>query len=210
MESSASPRAYRSALRTRQAQETRERVIEAAGALFSQQGYQATTISAIARAADVSAETVKATASKPELLIASFEMRFAGAEGRTSLADTPIAIDVTNASRAEFLDGVITIIAEANARGHSLWTVLLGAALSDDQVARALSTILTQRRADYRRLVDELIARGEVIDDPDAAAAELSFLLSPEGYQQLVQQSGWTMPQYRAWLARSVDRALAV
>ena len=83
MESSASPRAYRSALRTRQAQETRERVIETAGALFSQQGYQATTISAIARAADVSAETVKATASKPEMRIAAFEVRLAAAAGRT-------------------------------------------------------------------------------------------------------------------------------
>jgi hypothetical protein len=32
----------------------------------------------------------------------------------------------------------------------------------------------------------------------------MSFLLSPESYQQLVRQAGWSTEQYIAWLQRAV------
>lgn len=201
-------RAYRSALRERQAHETRDRVIRAAGRLFALHGFQATTMAAIAREAGVSTETVKATAAKSDLLIAAFELTFSGAEGERSLADTPAAEGILAASGADFLPAVIEAIAAANERGHGLWTVVLGAALSDAGVAASVRTILAQRGADYRRLITELAARGVVAADPDAAAAELSFLLSPEGYQQLVAQSGWTREQYVDWLILAARRTL--
>lgn len=210
MDSEPVPRAYRSALRERQAQETRARVIRAAGELFSRHGYQATTMTAIAREAGVSAETVKAAAGKAELLIAAFEMLFAGAEGQQSLADAPVASDLRVGEGDDFLPAVLGVIAEANARGHALWTVLLGAAMSDPQVADALEAILTHRRADYLRLVDELADRGARFDDRTRTAAELSFLLSPEGYQQLVEGSGWSRDQYTTWLQASVERVAGV
>ena len=50
----AAPRVYRSELRARQAHETRQRIIHAASVNFARQGYQATTLSAIAREAGVS------------------------------------------------------------------------------------------------------------------------------------------------------------
>jgi AcrR family transcriptional regulator len=53
-----SPRAYRSELRQRQAEETRLRVVAAAAALFADLGYARTTLAKIAAAAGVSAETV--------------------------------------------------------------------------------------------------------------------------------------------------------
>ena len=87
-------RVYRSELRARQARETRARIIAAAGELFARQGYQATTIAAIARAAGVSGETVKTAASKAELLIAAFEVTFSGYEGAESLTDTDVAAGV--------------------------------------------------------------------------------------------------------------------
>lgn len=203
-----SARTYRSSLREQQAHETRLRVIRAAGALFATHGFQATTMAAIAREAGVSTETVKATASKPELLVAAFELTFSGAEGESSLGDTPAAEGILAASGPEFLPAVIAAIADANARGHGLWTVVLGAALSDAGVAASVRIILNQRRDDYRLLVTELAARGVTAADPDAAAAELSFLMSPEGYQQLVTQSGWTREAYVNWLRRAAERTL--
>ena len=200
------PRAYRSTLRAQQARETRERVIRAAGVVFSRQGYQAATMSAIAREAAVSTETVKATASKSDLLIAAFETIFAGAEGEASLADTPAGATITDLDAEGFVDAVVDAIALANEHGHALWTVLLGAALSDASVEHALQRILANRRADYARLVSELAARGAVFADPVRAAAELSFLLSPEGYQQFVVQSGWSRADYVAWLRAGVAR----
>lgn len=121
-------RVYRSELRARQARETRARIIAAAGELFARQGYQATTIAAIARAAGVSGETVKTAASKAELLIAAFEVTFSGYEGAESLTDTDVAAGVLELPDDVFLDAVLAQITDANARGHRLWTVLLGAA----------------------------------------------------------------------------------
>lgn len=205
------PRAYRSELRARQALETRERIVSASARLFATQGYQATTIAAIAREAGVSAETVKTTASKAELLIAAFEVTFSGSEGAETLADTEVANGLLDLPDDVFLDTVLTQITTANARGHGLWTVLLGAALSDPVVDEALRRILEHRSADYRGLVSELRRRDLAspgIDD-SAVADALSFLLSPESYQQLVTQSGWTSERYAEWLRRAVHAEIA-
>jgi len=206
-----SPRAYRSELRTQQAQGTRRRIVEAAARLFAERGYQATTLTAIAREAGVSTETVKTAAPKAELLIAAFEVTFAGEESAQSLTDTEVGAGVLDVPDEALLDAVLTRIATANARGHALWTVLLGAAASDPVVDDALQAILARRAADYRRLVDELVARGYAssVTDPEATAAVLSFLLSPEGYQQLVVQSGWTPQRYTAWMRAAVLAELA-
>ncbi|MEI3867666.1 helix-turn-helix domain-containing protein [Microbacterium sp. CCNWLW134] len=199
-------RSYRSELRAQQAMQTRRKIVAAAADLFATQGYQATTLAAIARRAGVSAETVKAAASKAELLIAAFEVTFAGTEAAPSLAETEVAADVLGLPDEVFLTTVIRQIGSANARGYALWTVLLGAAASDPVVGAALQGILDRRAADYRRLVDELIARRLVPSsaDPPGRAAAVSFLLSPEGYQQLVGQSGWTHEAYLRWAERAV------
>ena len=208
--SSGGSRVYRSELRSQQAQQTRRRVIAAAARLFATQGYQATTLAAIAREAGVSTETVKTAAPKAELLLAAFEIVFSGTVDAESLTDTEVGSGVMAAPDASFLDAVLGRIAIANARGHALWTVVLGAAASDPVVDSALQGMLTRRAADYRRLVDELVARGYVdaVADPQAAAAALSFLLSPEGYQQLVAQSGWSPERYTAWLHEAVRTEL--
>ena len=206
-----SPRAYRSELRAQQAQGTRRRIVEAAARLFAERGYQATTLTAIAREAGVSTETVKTAAPKAELLIAAFEVTFAGEESAQSLTDTEVGAGVLDVPDEALLDAVLTRIAIANARGHALWTVLLGAAASDPVVDDALQAILARRAVDYRRLVDELVARGyaSAVTDRDATAAALSFLLSPEGYQQLVVQSGWTPGRYTVWMRAAVLAELA-
>lgn len=201
---STSSRAYRSGLRATQAAQTRERVLRAAAELFSAQGYQATTFAAIAREAGVSTETVKAAGAKSALLIAAFEVTFSGTEGADSLTDTEAGAGVIDLPNEVFLAAVIARIVDANARAHALWTVLLGAAGSDELVAGALQTILTRRREDYRMLVAELIRRALVparaAERADELADELSFLMSPEGYQQLVGQSGWSRERYAGWI----------
>jgi AcrR family transcriptional regulator len=199
-------RAYRSELRASQAAQTRARIVAAAAEQFSSSGYAATTLAAIARAAGVSVETVKTTASKAELLLAAFEIAFSGAEARNSLTDTPAGAGVLDVPDDEFEAAVIGRIVDANARGHALWTVLLGAGLSDGIVAEALDGMLERRAADFRTLVAELSRRGLVSAsvDTDVLAAELSFFLSPEGYTQLVAQWGWSLDQYRDWLVRRV------
>ncbi|GAA1539037.1 AcrR family transcriptional regulator [Microbacterium ginsengiterrae] len=208
--SSVSTRTYRSELRAQQAQGTRRRIIEASAALFATKGYQATTIAAIARSAGVSAETVKAAASKAELLISAFEVTFSGSEGAASLTETEVIAGVLDLPDDTFLDTVLTQVAAANARAHALWTVLLGAALSDAVVDDALQGMLQRRAADLTQLVTVLVDRGIAAPtaDVEGRAAVLSFLLSPEAYQQLVAQSGWSPARYGRWLRDAVAEEL--
>lgn len=207
----AAPRVYRSTLREQQAQATRRRVLAAAASQFSTHGYSATTMSGIARDAGVSVETVKGAGSKAELLVGAFETTFSGSEAAPSLTDTEVGQGVLELPDDAFLGGLIAGLTLANSRGYALWTVLLGASFSDEVVAAALDEILVRRRADYRMAVAEFTRRGMAAAsiDVDAAADELSFLLSPEGYQQLVAQSGWTPERYTAWADRRVRGVLA-
>lgn len=204
-------RQYHSDLRAEQARRTRARILRACAELFSSDGYQATTIAAIARRARVSAETVKGAGSKAELLIASFEVLFALEEGQGSLADSAAGRGVLELPDQALLPAVVDAIVDANARGRRLWTQLLAAAQADTVVAAALQRMLDNRHADYRALVSELVRRGLTGPEVDAGsvAAELSFLLSPEGYQQLVDQSGWSEQRYRDWLVTAASRAIA-
>ncbi|WP_109208697.1 MULTISPECIES: TetR/AcrR family transcriptional regulator [Microbacterium] len=203
-------RAYRSELREAQARRTRERILESAAIAFSATGYQATTLAAIAREAGVSTETVKSAGSKSDLLIRSFEVQFAGVEGAESLTETDAGRGVLDLPTELLIDAVVAAVADANARGSRLWTVLLGAALSDPLVDEALRRMLASRRADFIGLAGLLVERG-VADpglDVERAAAELSFLMSPESYEQLVRQSGWSDDDYRRWMAGAIARAI--
>ncbi len=204
----AESRTYRSDLRAAQAAETRSRIVAAAAELFASSGYQATTMAAIARVAGVSTETVKAAGAKAELLVAAFERTFSGTEAAPSLAATEAGAGLGDVPDDAFLDVVLARIARANARAHALWTVLLGAALSDAVVGAALAGMLERRRADFRMLVAELARRGAARSGDDVAD-ELSFLLSPEGYQQLVTQAGWSPARYLAWLGERVRATVA-
>lgn len=203
-----STRVYRSAHRERQAAQTRRRIVTAAADLFASSGYQSTTMAAIARNADVSTETVKAAGSKAELLIAAFEVTFSGTEGVDALADTELGAGIYDIPDDVFIDAVLERITTANARSHALWTVLLAAALSDAVVADALRVILARRATDYRAFAGELARRGLAGSEPEVGAIAdiLSFLLSPESYQQLVGQSGWSAARYASWLRAEVVR----
>jgi len=206
-----STRAYRSALRTEQAAETRRRVLEAAAACFAEQGYAGTSLPQIGARAGVSTETVKANGPKRNLLLAAFEQAFAGAEGDELIADSEEGRRIIGIRDPELLLRTgAELVAAANARTSTLWTELLSAANADAEIAAALAALLDRRRQDYlgvaRLLMERGIARADL--DADVAAAVLSFAWSPESHQQLVLQSGWDMPRYERWLVDAARRLL--
>ncbi len=206
-------RRYRSELRAEQAAATRRRVLDAAAACFIENGYHGTSLADIAARAGVSPETVKAGGPKRDLLLGAFEQAFAGAEGDELIADGDAARAIEEITDPRvLLAAVVDHVAAANARTSVLWTEFLAAANADEMVGRALADLLVRRRADYRRVVAVLTDRGVAAPpaDPDAAAAALSFLWSPESHQQLVLQGGWSMRRYRDWLATAARHGLGV
>lgn len=203
-------RAYNSALRTRQAAETRRRILEAAADRFAALGYAGASLSDIAKVAGVSVETVKLSGPKRDLLLAAFEQTFAGREGSDSLADHEPIQEITQTPDTDaYIAGLVSFVAEANRRSYRLWAALLGAAASDEVLAKALAALQQRRRADFLILVDTLAERGVAPENISEQGREqltdaLSFLLSPEGYGQLVAEAGWDQERYEAWLVRGI------
>ncbi|GAB2465821.1 AcrR family transcriptional regulator [Conyzicola lurida] len=202
-------RPYRSSLREEQAAQTRQRILASAGECFARRGYAGTSLADIAAGAGVSVESVKLSGPKRDLLLAAFELAFAGSEGPRSVGDSDAVRAITDIPDNDaFLAALVGFVADANERTSGLWAGFLSAATSEPVVAESLAGLLERRRADYRDAVAELDRRGMVgsADDRDEIAAALSFLLSPESYDQLVVQSGWPKHRYVAWLVEATRR----
>src|SRR5215471_15823853 len=96
--SEAVKRRYDNSRRQAQARATRVRVIETAKRMFIERGYPATTIEAIAEAADVPLPTVyRVFGSKRALLAAVLDISFGGDDQPVAFGDRPAVL----AARAE-------------------------------------------------------------------------------------------------------------
>ncbi|GAA1318884.1 TetR family transcriptional regulator [Leucobacter albus] len=181
--------------------------MDAAADLFTAKGYTGTALVDIAHAADVSVETVKLVGPKRRLLLNAFTHSFAGSDDIASLADHgPVAEITAEIDNTRYLAGIVHFVAESNRRSSLLWTTLLSAAASDALLREDLDGLQQRRRADILVLVDELRRRGltQTNRSRETTADAISFMLSPEGYNQLVLGAGWTQPDYEAWLASSI------
>lgn len=203
---------YVSPLREAQAAETRRRILEAAAATFSASGYAGTSLAQIARAAGVSVETVKQNGPKPALLLAAFGHAFTGTEDETPLHQRPSLDGIRALSDDAFLPGWLRFVAEANSRIARLWPRLREAALVDAEVGTRIAALQHNRRLDMESVIALLRERGlcrSARDDGELAGA-LSFLISPESYDQLVRESGWSPETYLDWLIEAVERMILV
>ncbi len=197
-------RAYDSTSRSKAARVTRELIINSARTLFLEKGYAATTMSAIALAAGTALDTVYATVGKkPALFRLLIEMALSGGDRAVPAEER----DYVRAIRAE-TDAARKLRLYAAALGRiqprlaPLFRVLQGAA-SLDQELRALWQTISQRRADNMRLLAKnLAATGRLRPGlSESKAADIIWSMnSPEFYQLLVEQRGWSMKEYEIWL----------
>jgi AcrR family transcriptional regulator len=201
--STAPRRRYRSQKRTELARGTRRAILDAGRRLFSERGYAATTMRAVAGAAGVAESTTyKVFTDKATLLWAIAADAVAGNEAGASeqLAALVAAIrsepdprgrlrHVARWSRGTYERGIADIE-----------RVIEEAAGSDPQVAR-----LARRAADERyqvaRMITQLVA--EVV--PSAHPGELDRIAqlvwaldSSPVYRMLVEHHHWTPEQYEA------------
>jgi AcrR family transcriptional regulator len=204
-------RPYDNSRRQAQARATRLRILEAAKALFIEHGYPATTLEAIAIAADTSLPTLyRLFPSKRALLKAVLDVSFGGDDQPVAFADR----SEVRAARAE-ADPVTLVRAFARigrafmARSSAIMHVLATAAQVDSDAAQLMEQIRRQRRTGQSRIVAALSARDAL--DPElefSEAVDITYVaLSPDVHRILTVECGWTAEQYEQWLVRSL-RAL--
>lgn len=203
-------RVYRSPLREEQAARTRRRILEAAAELFSTRGFGGTTMTAIARAAEVSVESVHATGAKATLLLEAFRLRCSGRTGWSALMD-PAAVQGLTACTdpEEGLGRVVEFLATSHRRSARLMLELRTVASVDPLVSQDWQDLVESKR-DRITVSAEWMARIGIIDadvPPEqlgALAAEVNVVMSAETYLQLTLDWGFDDRQYRDWVARQM------
>ncbi|MEO3927724.1 TetR/AcrR family transcriptional regulator [Micromonosporaceae bacterium B7E4] len=207
-------RIYRSELRQRQAAQTRRRVVEAAGEVFSEHGYQAATFAQIAKRAGVSVETVRTHGPKAALMWAAVEVASVGVEGRDI---DLVATDVGKAMiEIADPDGFAAFLGEAmlamNESAAGVWLAVTGAAQGDSELRGHLAERLAGIRRQVTNVLRVVAERGWVRSDVpfDDLVEACCVITSVESYVRFVRLDGKSPEEYTAFVTRTIrDSILA-
>ena len=205
-------RRYDSSGRQARARQTREQICDVARRLFEQRGYAHTTIADIARTATVSPETIfKAFGSKGALLGAVVSAAIRGDTEATPLRRRPVieAIRHEHDPRRQ-LEMYGNLLAEVNPRLAPLVRVMREAASGDAETATALAALKANRLDGMSEFAALLDARGALRRGVSRREARdvLWALNSPELYELLVLERGWSVRRYGRWVAQQLAAAL--
>jgi AcrR family transcriptional regulator len=205
-------RAYDSNSRKEAAEATRQSIINSARRLFLEQGYAATTMSAIAGAAGTALDTVYATVGKKPML---FKLLVETAISGRDEAVPAEARDYVRAIRAQpdaakKLRIYAAALRAIQPRLAPLFRVLQAAAPLDPDLQALWYEISQRRAANMRLLAKDLSATGRLrtgLTVPMVADIIWS-MNSPEFYLLLVEQRGWSPEEFERWLGNAWIRLL--
>jgi TetR/AcrR family transcriptional regulator of autoinduction and epiphytic fitness len=205
-------RRYDMANRSRQAAETRRWIVEGAARLFLRHGYAATSMNAIAAEAGVAVQTVYASMrTKRDILEAVIQLSVRGAK-----RDAPVAASArwrqmeAEADPREKLALFARIHREICEREAGLFVVLQTAAAADAELEPLLRDKEQFRYQDQRRVARSLQRRGQLRTGLSARkGSDIIWALASERvYLALVQDRGWSVEEYEAWLTDQLAAAL--
>jgi len=201
-------RRYDSSGRRAAARARQQRIVEVAGRLMERDGYEATTVAAIAAESGVSAETIyKSFGGKPGLVRALFETALEGAgpipaETRSdALRDTdPVTL----------VSGWAQLAKEVAPRGTAVMVLVRAAASSDPRLAELYDEMdarRLRRMQDNARALDAIGGVREGITVQEAGDV-LFTVSSPEMYELLVSRRGWSIERYSRYVRETITHAL--
>lgn len=205
-------RTYTSALRARQAQQTRRRIVEAAAGLFGERGYGATTIDAVAAAAGVSRKTVfDSVGGKVQLVKLAYDYAIVGDDVPVPLAEpAEVAALEAESDPGNRLTAYSAMVVGINLRISGVWRALEGAAANDVEARALYEELVTQRQRSMRGPALGMAEAGVLRSGLTAEmAADLLWLYNdPALFDKLVRQRGWSVGQFRSWLAETLQTQL--
>ena len=202
-------RRYRSERRREQAEETRQRVLDAARKLFVERGWEGASIAAIAKEARVSEETVYARFQNKRTLLGELvRLAVRGADPRPiSEQAGPRALAAANDQRDQLRLFAADIVVRLE-RAAPLVMIVAGASRSEPELAELLARLHSDRMRNLRVLVSALEGNGPLRLPSDEAVETVWALTSPELHQLHSRVGGWTRRRYRDWLADSLAQLL--
>ena len=202
-------REYRSERRREQAEQTRQRVLDAAAKLFEQRGYDGASIAAIASEAGVSQETVYARFGNKRTMLGELVRRAVRGDDPLPVPEQagPRALAAATDQREQLRLFAADIVTRLE-RAAPLVAVVNGAARSDTKLAELLTRLHDDRLKNLRTLVDAVSRNGPLRPSDDEALETVWALTSPDLHQLLTRQRGWNRRRYRDWLADTLELLL--
>jgi AcrR family transcriptional regulator len=206
-------RSYDSRLRREKADATRLAIAAAAGRLFAERGYAATSIEEIAAAAAVGRATVfNSVGGKPELLKEAYRLAVRGpGNATTPLGQQPRGRRISaEADAHKLLAGYAGVMVEVGRRLAPLYEAVRAAAQADAEARELWHLITKERRNAATGIVRRLTERGALLHGLDQqSASDILWVLNDPGlYQLLVTQRRWTQRRFRTWLTTTMQTQL--
>src|SRR5262245_14553712 len=192
-------RAYQSQIRQRRADETRLQIADAARKLFLANGYEGTTIDAIAAEAGVASQTVYAIFhSKKGILAEIIERARFGPAYQELVRQALQTIEP-----AERLRLAANIARQVYDSEQAEATLLRGAGVVAPELAKMGQEREIRRFKAQKATVKVLLESGKLRDDLKESKVRdiLWTLTGREIYYMLVIERGWNSDEYERWLA---------
>ena len=195
-------------------QETRRRLLQAAGREFAARGYTASTVTRIAARAGVSVQTLYlAWGSKRELLRGYMEAALAGQPDTPYEQELPRlitdAVQASDDDSAAIVNQIAHLYRQIAERAAVGWQLYRDAAASDPQISQDWQALQQLRRQTFRTVLGRVPAHplrpGLNADD---AAVTAWVIASPETYDLLVRTARYTLDEYEKWVATTLTAAL--
>jgi AcrR family transcriptional regulator len=174
------------------------------------QGYAATTVADVARAAGVAVDTVYATiGTKPALLQQVLETSLSGTDEVVPAAQRDYVAKVRAATSARakitaYVDGLVAVLA----RLAPVYLALRDAGASDTESAASWRAIADRRARNMRDFAADLRSTGELRDDlSDDEVADIVWSMNgPEYWVLLVGERRWSHRRFAEHLVDSWSR----
>jgi len=194
--------------RKERAAATRQKIVAAATTLFAERGYQATTMSEIARSAGVAVQTVHFVFhTKAALLNEAFETAVLGELGPPPQQPWFRALAQERDGR-KLLASVVENVTPIAERAAPLSRVIRAA--PDDDAAAVWERQEYLRRDGYQHIIGLLAADGRLRPELSVEYATdiLMFILGPDSHQILINDHGWTVEHWKSWATETLAQQL--
>jgi AcrR family transcriptional regulator len=206
------PRRYDASRRREQAGETRDRILACALRLFLDKGYGETAMPEIARAARVSVPTIyKAFPNKANLLKAVFDVSVAGDDEATPMFERDAITAIRAApDAAEKIRMYAEHLADIAPRSVPLQLVARAAAGADSAAAAVWAQMRQEMLTAMTYFTADLQATGQL--PAGASTDQIRDVLwayhSPEIYELLVLERGWSTQEYGRFVGQAMIDAV--
>lgn len=198
-------RRYHSPKRERQAQQTREQIVEAARRLFASDGFANTTVESIAREAGVSVQTVYASVgSKRGIVLALLDWMEVEGGNEELRRELEASKDPRRQLRA-----IVRFNRQLFERGQDVLKVVMVARADPDVGAFGREGEVRRREGQavwVREWAEAGVLRPNL--DEGEAADILWALTGPELYWLFVVDCGWPGSRFETWLFETLETRL--